>query len=71
VLFAGQLIPNHRRSPIISARDFINDTLLPALSDAIADEARGNKHYLRGFDDALKAVARYLEESRHRWDVPE
>ena len=36
------------------ARDFINDTLLPWLEQEIADEARGNKYYLRGFDDALK-----------------
>ena len=55
----------------MSARDFINDTLLPSLNEAIADEARGNKHYLRGFDDALKAITRFLEESRHQWDVPE
>src|SRR5690348_11653154 len=55
----------------MSARDFINDNLLPSLSEAIADEARGNKQYLRGFDDALKAITRFLEESRHQWDVPE
>jgi hypothetical protein len=55
----------------MSARDFINDTLLPSLSDAFASEARGNKHYLRGFDDALKAITRFLEESRHQWDVAE
>ena len=55
----------------MSARDFINDSLLPSLSDAIASEAEGNKHYLRGFDDALKAIMRFLEESRHQWDVPE
>ena len=30
----------------MSARDFINDTLLPALNEAIADEASGNRHYL-------------------------
>ena len=51
------------------ARDFINDSLLPTLSEAIADDVRGNKQYLRGFDDALKAITRFLEESRHHWDV--
>jgi hypothetical protein len=55
----------------MSARDFIIDHLLPSLNDALTAEARGNKHYLRGFDDALKAVTRFLEESRHHWDVPE
>jgi len=55
----------------MSARDFINDSLLPSLKEAIADEPRGNKHYVRGFDDGLKAVTRFLEESRHLWDVPE
>ena len=44
------------------ARDFINDSLLPTLSEAIADDVRGNKQYLRGFDDALKAITRFLEE---------
>ena len=53
------------------ARDFINDTLLPALKEALADEVKGNKQYLAGYNDALKAITRYLEESRHRWDVPE
>jgi hypothetical protein len=55
----------------MSARDFINDTLLPSLNEAAADEPRGNKHYVRGFDDALKAITRFLEESRHQWDMPE
>jgi hypothetical protein len=55
----------------VTTRDFINDTLLPSLTDAVADEPQGNKHYLRGFDDALKAVTRFLEESRHHWDAPE
>ena len=54
----------------MAARDFIIDNLIPSLSEAIADEARGNKQYLRGFDDALKAITRFLEDSRHLWDVP-
>jgi hypothetical protein len=29
----------------MSARDFINETLLPKLERELADEARGNKHY--------------------------
>ena len=31
----------------MSARDFINDTLLPWLEQELADQPRGNKHYLR------------------------
>jgi hypothetical protein len=55
----------------MSARDFINDTFLPSLKEAIADEAKGNKHYLRGFDDALKAITRFIEDHRRQWDVAE
>ncbi len=42
----------------MSARDFINETLLPKLERELTDEARGNKHYLAGFEDALKAITR-------------
>jgi hypothetical protein len=55
----------------MSARDFIDGTLLPSLREALADEVKGNPHYLAGYDDALKAVTRFLEESRHLWDMPE
>jgi len=55
----------------MSARDFIDGTLLPSLREALAEEPQGDKRYLAGYDDALKAVARFLEESRHLWDVPE
>jgi hypothetical protein len=58
-------------SAAMSARDFINDTLLPSLAEAAADEPRGNKQYLAGYDDALRALIRFLEESRYLWDVPE
>ena len=37
----------------MSARDFINETLLPKLERELTDEARGNKH-----EDALKAITR-------------
>jgi hypothetical protein len=30
----------------MSARHFINETLLPKLERELAEEARGNKHYL-------------------------
>ena len=53
------------------ARDFINDTLLPWLEQEIADEARGNQHYLRGFEDALKGMSRFIEEHRQEWDTDE
>jgi hypothetical protein len=46
----------------MSAREFIDGTLLPSLREALADEPRGHPHYLAGYDDALKAVSRFLEE---------
>jgi len=55
----------------MAARDFINETLLPKLEHELADEAKGNKHYLAGFDDALKVMTRFIESHRHEWDVPE
>ena len=55
----------------MSARDFIDGTLLPSLREALADEPQGNPHYLAGYDNVLKAVTRFLEASRHLWDVPE
>jgi hypothetical protein len=54
----------------LSARDLRSDTRLPSLVEAIAAEARSNRRYLRGFDAALKAADRFLEESRRQWDVP-
>jgi hypothetical protein len=53
------------------ARDFINETLLPWLEHEIADEAKGNKHYLAGFEDAMKGMARFIESRRDEWDVSE
>jgi hypothetical protein len=55
----------------MSARDFINETLLPKLERELADEAKGNKHYLAGFEDALKAMTRFIESQRDEWDVSE
>ena len=55
----------------MSARDFINETLLPKLERELADEARGNKHYLAGFESALKAIKRFIESHRDDWDVSE
>jgi hypothetical protein len=55
----------------MAARDFINETLLPKLERELADEAKGNKHYLAGFEDALKAMTRFIECHRNTWDVPE
>src|SRR5262245_50657143 len=83
---AGLLLPRHplpallcggrNRFPAcniaaMSARDFINDTLLPSLAEAIAVKPHGNQHYLAGYDDTLKAIRRFLEEARPQWDVPE
>ena len=55
----------------MAARDFINETLLPWLECEIADEAKGNKHYLAGFEDALKGMTRFIESQRDEWDVSE
>ena len=55
----------------MSARDFINETLLPWLEEEIASEARGSQHYIRGVEDAMKAITRFIEDRRDEWDVPE
>jgi len=55
----------------MAARDFINETLLPWLERELADEAKGNKHYLAGFEDALKGMTRFIESHRDEWDVSE
>ena len=52
-------------------RDFINETLLPWLEREIADEAKGNRHYLAGFEDAMKGMVRFIESQREEWDVSE
>ena len=53
----------------MSARDFINETLLPKLERELADEARGNKHYLAGFEGALKAMTQFIESKRDEWSA--
>ena len=55
----------------MSARDFINETLLPKLEGELADEAKGNKHYVAGFEGALKAITHFIESHRDDWDVAE
>jgi hypothetical protein len=55
----------------MSARDFINDTLLPWLDHEIRYEVRGNKHYLAGFEDAMKGMIRFIEAHRGKWDAEE
>ena len=53
----------------MSARDFINETLLPKLERELADEARGNKHYLAGFEGALKVMTQSIESHRDEWSA--
>ena len=53
----------------MSARDFINDTLLPWLEQELADQPRGNKRTSAGFDDAVKGMARFFETHRRQWDT--
>ena len=48
----------------MTARDFINETLLPKLERELADEAKGNRQYLAGFEDALKAMTQFIESHR-------
>jgi hypothetical protein len=55
----------------MSTRAFINETLLPWLEREIADEAKGNKHYLTGFEDAMRGMTRFIESQRDEWDVSE
>jgi hypothetical protein len=55
----------------MSARDFINETLLPTLERELADEANGNKHYIAGFEGAVKAIRELIEAHRHEWDASE
>jgi hypothetical protein len=56
---------------LMAARDFINETLLPWLEEQIAAEAQGSQHYIRGVEDAMKALVRFVELHRDEWDVPE
>jgi hypothetical protein len=55
----------------MSARDFINETLLPKRERELMDGARGNKHYLAGLEGALKAVTQFIKSHRDEWDVSE
>jgi hypothetical protein len=55
----------------MAARDFINETLLPWLEEEIASDAKGSQHYIRGVEDTMKAVNRFIESHRHIWDAPE
>jgi hypothetical protein len=55
----------------MAARDFINEALLPWLEREIADDTRGNKHYLTGFEDAMRGMTRFIEAHRDEWDTSE
>jgi hypothetical protein len=55
----------------MAARDFINETLLPWLEEEIASGAKGSQHYIRGVEDTMKALIRFIESHRDTWDVPE
>ena len=55
----------------MSARDFINETLLPWLEEEIASDVKGNQHYIRGVEDTMKALSRFIESHRNEWDAPE
>jgi hypothetical protein len=54
----------------MSARDFINETLLPWLESEISSEAKGSQHYIAGVEDTMKALTRFIECHRNEWDVP-
>lgn len=53
----------------MSARDFIEAELLPWIEATLAEEAAGSKHFLAGFDSALKGVRYFIEQHRRQWDV--
>jgi hypothetical protein len=55
----------------MSARDFYQRNTAPKLERELADEAKGNKHYVAGFEGALKAIAHFIESHRDEWDVTE
>ena len=55
----------------MSARDFINETLLPWLEQEITSEAKGSQHYIRGVEDTMNVLIRFIESHRKEWDVPE
>jgi len=55
----------------MAARDFINETLLPWLEEQIASEAQGSQHYIRGVEDAMRALAQFVEAHRDEWDTPD
>jgi hypothetical protein len=53
----------------MAARDFINETLLPWLEREIQDDAKGSRHYLAGFEDAMRGVREFIESQRDDWDA--
>ncbi len=53
----------------MSARDFINETMLPWLETEIKDDAKGNKQYIAGFEGAMRCMVRFIETHRNHWDV--
>lgn len=55
----------------MAARDFINETLVPWLEEEIASDAQGSQHYVRGVEDGMKAMMRFIEAHRNIWDAPE
>ena len=55
----------------LTALDFINETFLPWLEEEITSEAKGNKHYIRSVEDSMKALARFIEQHRNEWNVPD
>ncbi len=55
----------------MSARDFINETLLPMLERELLDEAKGNKQFIAGFEGAVRAITELIESHRHEWDASE
>jgi len=55
----------------MNARDFVNEVLLPWLENEIRLEAEGSKHYLAGFEDAMKGMVAFIEAHRRDWDADE
>jgi hypothetical protein len=58
-----------RYSTRMSARDFIESELLPWIQSELADDPAGNKHYLAGFNGAVAAMQKFIEQHRPQWDI--
>ncbi len=55
----------------MSAREFIENDLIPWLEAELADNPPGNKHLIAGFEIGLGSVRQFIELRRPQWDIEE